>query len=285
MPSLTLLAPAKLNLFLHITGKRADGYHFLESLVVFTSHADTLTFKKSASLSLSVSGEFATTSGNVEDNLVLRAARALQNAAECHESAAISLEKNIPVGAGLGGGSADAAATLNGLNQLWGLGLSQVQLHAIAVSLGADVAMCLAPKPAIVRGIGDKIAPLSAPLPPMAALLVHPRVPLLTQHVYAAYRPAGNYTPWQFKPHEELVAQLAATRNDLETAATQICPAVSQTLAHLKHLQPAPAFVRMTGSGACCFALYHTLEKAHAGKAHFDTLGSGWWSCATTLKT
>lgn len=291
MAALTLRAPAKLNLYLHITGKRADGYHALESLVVFADLVDELNFSVAETLSLRVEGEFAPQSGDADQNLVLRAARALQAATGYRGGASIRLTKNVPVGAGLGGGSADAAATLNGLNQLWQCGLSAAQLHALAVPLGADVAMCLDPKPAIVRGIGDVIAPLKASLPPMAALLVYPRVPLLTKDVYDALArlPSPEIANNDFeysaeKSRTAFVAELARTHNHLQPPAIAVNPLVAEVLLALETVLLKPELVRMTGSGACCFALYTSLDEARRAEKILTAEYPEWWVRAVQIR-
>lgn len=277
MRAITQRAPAKLNLFLHMLAKRPDGYHALESLVVFTSLSDRLTLEPAESLSLTVEGEFAGYAGAGEKNLVLKAARALQLATKCNKGAALRLDKSIPVGAGLGGGSADAAAALRGLNALWELGLGVAELRALAKPLGADVAMCVDPKPALVRGIGDIIEPLTQPLPAMAALLVHPGTPLLTSEVYGNVR-AGNFSP-PLAPTARLWdwQSIGLCRNDLQAPAIAVSPVVAEVLLVLETMQPAPNLVRMSGSGACCFALYDTLEKAERSANYLHESYNNWW--------
>jgi 4-diphosphocytidyl-2-C-methyl-D-erythritol kinase len=280
MASLTLEAPAKLNLYLYLTGKRPDGYHLLESLVVFTDLTDRLTITPSDTLSLSVEGEFAEAVGDASSNLVIKAARSLAaRSAKNLPGAALHLEKNIPVGAGLGGGSSDAAAALRGLNRFWGLNLSQRDLQYIATSLGADVAMCLNPIPGIMRGIGDEIAPLLPPPPSCWAVLVHPRVPLLTRDVYARAR-LGDAAPiWRpdMLTASAFIRSLQPTRNHLQRPAIAVDARVAEVLLTLETLQPAPDLVRMSGSGACCFGLF---AYADAGKRAEETLARQhpqWW--------
>ena len=281
-------APAKLNLYLHILGKRADGYHLLESGVVFTALADQLAVAPATELTLTVDGEFAQPAGAGDDNLVLKAARALQHAAAVTHGAALQLTKHIPVGAGLGGGSADAAATLVALNQLWALGFTPEQLRALALPLGADVAMCIDPKPVIARGIGEALAPWPVALPTLQAVLVHPRTPLLTADVYRALTrtdmPATIFPPLPEKNTRAFIDALAGMRNDLEPAACAVSPVVSEVLAALKALTPLPLLVRMTGSGACCFALYETQEASEAAAASLRQAKPHWWVGSTSLQ-
>lgn len=284
----TLRAPAKLNLFLHIEGRLANGYHAVESLVAFTELADTLRIAAADTLSLESDGAFADAAGAAENNLVLKAARALQAHTGYGGGAKLSLTKNIPVGAGLGGGSADAAAALHGLNHGWGLNLSLAELQALALPLGADVPMCLAGVPAFARGIGEVLTPLAAPLPPLSVLLVHPRVPLLTAEVYAAFArlPPPRAARWpgdSIAEAAELLAALRRTRNHLQPAAIAVSPHVAEVLLALETLHPAPDLVRMTGSGACCFALY--ADAAHATAAHAQMLRDypAWWVCLSAF--
>ncbi len=287
MPALTLVAPAKLNLYLHVLGKREDGYHDLESLVVFTEFADRLTVEPAEDLSLVVEGEFAEASGAAENNLVLKAARALQSKLPQRPGAKITLTKHIPVGAGLGGGSADAAATLRGLNRFWGMDLSYRDLLWMAGTLGADVPMCIASTPAIARGTGTELVPFLTHWPRISLLLVHPRVALLSKDVYGALELPKDARPSAEIPLHHpaiLLDSLKSTRNDLQRAAIVREAKVAQVLLALETLQPAPSLVRMSGSGACCFAIYtdHTVANKAAdsiARNHPD-----WWVKVTELK-
>ncbi len=283
MSVITVRAPAKLNLYLHIVGRRADGYHLLESLVTFADLADEITISTSDHLSLTISGEFAEAAGAGEGNLVLKAARLLQKKTDTQQGAALALSKNIPVGAGLGGGSADAAATLLGLNDFWRLQVPEKTLQHWAKELGADVAMCLASTPAIARGIGDELITVR-PLPEVHMVLVHPRVPLLTADVYAAY--ARSSHPVRPAIHEDEVATsslhvlldvLKTTRNDLQAPAIGVSPLVAEVLLALETALPAPLMVRMTGSGACCFAIHSSADDAKRASAKLQHDYPHWW--------
>lgn len=286
-------APAKLNLALHLTGRRADGYHELASLMAFTSLADGIHVESAPELSLQVSGPFAHEAGPGEGNLVLKAARLLQQESGTAQGARIALEKNIPVGGGLGGGSSDAAAALVLLNQLWQLGLSDARLHALAPQLGADVAVCLAPSAYLARGIGEVLESLPT-LPLAHAVLVHPRKPLLTKDVYAA---TGALSP----EGEGLVQAVAllrdganaetfythlaqATRNDLQRPAIACMPEVAEILLALETAPQRPLLVRMTGSGACCFALYAHEKSAEAVAAALRSSYPRWWVATAQLR-
>lgn len=255
---LTADARAKLNLTLHITGKREDGYHLLDSVVAFTQLADRLQVQEADGLTLEVEGPFADASGAQDDNLVLRAARLLQRETGCTRGAHIRLEKHIPVGAGLGGGSADAAVALQLLNELWELRLPPERLQALAPQLGADVAMCLLGKPLVARGIGEVLEPLGWDMPARAVVLVHPRIPLLTAQVYAL---RDGEAPRPFPAPVDWAAVLAG-RNDLQRAAIAASPIVAELLLAMETTGPKPELVRMTGSGACCFALFADADQA-----------------------
>ncbi|MFZ4542197.1 MAG: 4-(cytidine 5'-diphospho)-2-C-methyl-D-erythritol kinase [Rickettsiales bacterium] len=286
MAGVTLRAAAKLNLFLHILSRRGDGYHEIESLVAFTEIGDELVIADANDLLLKVEGEFANVSGALHDNLVLKAAQALCSGLSESRGAAITLTKNIPVGAGLGGGSADAAAALRGLNRFWELNISKQELSAIACTLGADVAMCLDSVPAIARGIGEKLTPLLQPLPLLGVLLVHPRVPLLTKQVYETFTLHEGAAPWQGEQTagSAWLASLKGTRNDLQQAAIAVDSKVAEVLLALETLQPAPALVRMTGSGACCFALFQTSSQAEKAAQYLTRHHPEWWVRSTRFR-
>lgn len=279
----TAQAHAKLNLCLHVTGKRADGYHLLESLVVFTELADTLHVCAAEALSLHVHGPFSGDAGQDADNLVLRAARLLQQETGTAYGAAITLEKRIPVGAGLGGGSADAAVALQLLNQCWGLGLDMAALHALAPRLGADVAMCLHGRPCMASGIGDVLQPVP-PLPPLHAVLVHPRLPLLTAEVYRAYMHAARPGQGVWQEPTAFWPWLQETRNDLQPPALAVQPKIGAMLQCMENTVPAPRLVRMTGSGACCFALFTQENEAHDYAEAVRQQQPHWFVAATAVR-
>ena len=281
-------ASAKLNLTLRILGRRDDGYHLLESLVVFTDLHDRIQAVDADTLSLVVMGEFADAAGVNEGNLVLKAARHLQAVTGITRGVSLTLEKNIPVGAGLGGGSADAAATLRLLNRLWKTNLDAEALHALAVGLGADVAMCLASKPTFARGVGDVLIPLKNDIPRCYAVLVHPRIPLLTAKVYGAFvlpsMPLKTSQPTvNFDCYADMIRYLHTQGNDLQVAAISIAPQVETLLAALAAQQPTPDYVQMTGSGACCFALYKTQHDAIFVAETLRVTYPQWWVKAVAL--
>lgn len=271
-------APAKLNLYLHVVGKRADGYHRLDSLVVFTATGDTLRVEPADTLSLSIDGPFAAGLSAGDDNLVMKAARALGTG-----GARLTLTKNLPVASGIGGGSADAAAALRLLRRHWRLDISDAQLHAIAAALGADVPVCLRAQPAFLGGIGEELTP-APPLPPVGIVLVNPGLPLPTPTVFAArsgpFSPAARFSEAP-RDAASLAALLAERRNDLEAPAIALVPAIATVLAALR-ATPGCRLARLSGSGATCFGLYDTPETAsHAAAAL--ARGPHWWVSATHL--
>jgi 4-diphosphocytidyl-2-C-methyl-D-erythritol kinase len=266
------LAPAKVNLALHVTGRRSDGYHLLDSLVVFPRLGDRLRVAPSPALTLAVEGPFAEAVPG-DDNLVLRAARLFGGG----RGAALTLDKRLPVASGIGGGSADAAATLRLLARLWGLPLPPGEA---LLALGADVPVCLGGVGCRMRGIGEELDPVA--LPPFWLVLANPGVPLATGAVFAGL--GGRFgaplaAPPTFADAAELARWLSEQRNDLESPAAALAPAISETLAALG-AQPGCLIARMSGSGATCFGLF-----AEAGRAEAASIGLGrfhpdWWVAA-----
>ncbi|HJQ61063.1 MAG TPA: 4-(cytidine 5'-diphospho)-2-C-methyl-D-erythritol kinase [Vineibacter sp.] len=283
-------APAKVNLYLRIVGRRDDGYHLLDSLIAFASLADQVTAEPADTLSLEVDGPFAAALADqpADDNLVLRAARALAAALDIAPRARLRLTKNIPVAAGLGGGSADAAAALHVLVALWHAELPEERLRAIAAGLGADVPVCLAGRAAVVSGIGDVMAPAPT-LPACGLLLVNPGVPLPTPSVFqAAARRAGagfaEPLPIGRAPAsvQDLAQALAVRGNDLTEAAISLVPEIAQALARLR-ATPGCRLAAMSGSGATCFALYDDLMAAEHARLALRDARPLWWSDAGAL--
>lgn len=268
-------APAKVNLFLHVTGRRADGYHLLDSLAVFGPAADLLTAAPAEALSLTLDGPFGAALQAEPDNLVLRAARALAAAAGVAPRAALTLRKHLPVASGIGGGSADAAAALRLLNRMWGAGLDDAALRALAAPLGADVPVCVASTPARMQGVGELVSP-GPRLPPCGLLLVNPGVPLATPAVFRARAPgfsAEARLPAAWPDAAAMAADLAHLTNDLEAPARALCPEVGEVLSALAAL-PGAMLARMSGSGATCFALFATPAEARAAEG---LLPAQWW--------
>ena len=257
-------APAKVNLYLHVTGRRADGLHLLESLVVFAEAGDVLHGEPADELSLEVAGPFAGALAGEADNLVLRAARALAPG----QGARLVLEKNLPVAAGIGGGSADAAAALRLLSRLWGI---ETDLEPLAAGLGADGPVCLAGLTSAVAGIGERLTPLPDwPVPHL--LLANPGAALATPAVFGARRgPFRKSRPWP-----QTVADLAGCANDLTEAAISLAPEVGGTLDALAALEGA-LFARMSGSGATCFAAFADAAVRDRAREMLRDRHPGWW--------
>jgi 4-diphosphocytidyl-2-C-methyl-D-erythritol kinase len=277
-------APAKLNLYLHVVGRRPDGYHFLDSLIAFAGVHDTVRAAKADALTFALDGPFGGALGAEADNLVLRAARALADLAGVAPRAALTLTKRLPVASGIGGGSADAAATLAALSDLWRITPKPGALAKLALALGADVPVCLAGKAAQVSGIGETIAP-APPLPRAPLVLINPLKPLPTPAVFKAR--TGSFSkpsPLATTPRDarDLADALAARRNDLTDAAIGLVPEIATILVALE-AQPGCLLARMSGSGATCFALFARDEDARAAAAALRAAKPGWWVVASEL--
>ncbi|HVC63020.1 MAG TPA: 4-(cytidine 5'-diphospho)-2-C-methyl-D-erythritol kinase [Acetobacteraceae bacterium] len=278
-----MFAPAKLNLFLHVVGRAPDGYHLLDSLAVFAGCGDVLCAQDAEELSLTVTGPFAAGLAGEADNLVLRAARALAAEAGVPARAELVLEKHLPVASGIGGGSADAAATLRLLSNLWGVAPDPAALERIALRLGADVPVCLGGEAARMGGVGERLEPAPA-LPPCYALLVNPGVAVATAAVFRARSgpfsaPASLPAGWP--DAAAMAADLAGLANDLEAPARGLCPPIGDVLAAIA-AQPGCLLARMSGSGATCFGLFAdpvAAEHAAGAVAH-----AGWWVRAGALR-
>jgi 4-diphosphocytidyl-2-C-methyl-D-erythritol kinase len=271
-------APAKINLTLRVIGRRADGYHELESLVAFADTGDRLTLDVSERLALSVRGPTAQASGNIDDNLVLKAARAFVTRFDSARAGRFILNKTLPVAAGIGGGSSDAAAALRLLARLNGVAADDARLFDIAAAIGADVPVCLVPRARVMRGIGDK---LSAPIAGAAlpAILVNPRVAVPTKDVFArlaemrrgiaAAAPAETET-------SSIETMIAPGVNDLEAPAVSLQPIIADVLGALRAL-PGAKLARMSGSGATCFALFPSLRAAQNAAKTLRAQHPSWW--------
>jgi len=291
------LARAKINLYLHVTGKRPDGYHLLDSLAVFADAADRLDIAPvdgpAGEVTLSIGGRFgAGLRADPHTNLILRAAAALRDllppAARAQlPSAHITLEKNLPVASGIGGGSADAASAMRLLRGMWadaiGDRIGGDAWHGLATGLGADVPVCLTTSPMRMRGVGEILSP-GPVLPPCAMMLVNCGLSVSTPAVFRSRAPV--FTPEAGLPEgwatlDAMAADLALTRNDLEDAARALCPAIGTVLLALA-ARPEVRLARMSGSGATCFALCDTLDDA---RAVADSLShrSDWWVWAGPL--
>ena len=265
-------APAKINLTLHVTGQRADGYHLLDSLVVFANIADQISVTPADRLSLTIDGPFAAGLAADDSNLVLRAARLLDPLGQ----AAIRLTKNLPVASGIGGGAADAAAALRALSRLWGVPVPD------GATLGADVPACLHGRSLRLRGIGDRISDLP-PLPALDIVLVNPGVAVPTPLIFKALTQKINPAMPQDLPHWPDAAAfcdwLADQRNDLLAPAAEIVPEINMVLAALR--ATGCLFAGMSGSGATCFALF--AQDGHSAGSARDGLAATypeWWIAA-----
>jgi 4-diphosphocytidyl-2-C-methyl-D-erythritol kinase len=278
-------APAKLNLYLHVLGRRADGYHLLDSLVAFADVGDVVTAQPALALSLEIIGPFA---GALQDdpseNLVWRAARALAERAGIEPKAALTLEKNLPVASGIGGGSSDAAAALKALGELWRLDLGERPFQGLAPSLGADVPVCLFGELAWVGGIGEAVAPAPA-LPSCSVVLVNPGLGLATPAVFKARTGAfSEAARFDAAPADAtaLARLLETRRNDLTAPALELAPGIAQVLRALE-AEPGALLARMSGSGATCFALFADEAAAQAAAQRLGAMHTGWWVAAGRL--
>ncbi|WP_164924190.1 4-(cytidine 5'-diphospho)-2-C-methyl-D-erythritol kinase [Sinorhizobium fredii] len=287
--ALTLAAPAKINLALHVVGQRADGHHLLESLVTFAECGDRIAFAPADADHFTVSGPFSrdlpVSADGKSGNLVLRARdllrRELIGRGAPTTSVHLHLEKNLPIASGIGGGSADAAATLRGLLSLWKAEIAPERLASLALELGADVPMCLDGRPLLARGIGEEIAPL-ADLPSFAIVLVNPLVAVSTPVIFRMLAEKRN--PPLALPHgahtaAAWLAALADMRNDLERPARALEPAVETVSDALQAVRAD--LVRMSGSGATCFGLFDSDEKAGAAAQRISADQPGWYVLAT----
>ncbi len=268
-------AYAKINLALHVRHRRADGYHALETLFAFAYEGDELTVRAADQLSLSIGGRFGAGLSHGADNLVMRAATALRSAFGTEAGAALHLDKRLPVAAGIGGGSADAAAAIRLLVRHWQLEANPAQLHAIATALGADVPACLLSQSCFGTGIGDDLEPLdNAGVGGTPILLVNPLLACPTGPVFAAWDGVdrGSLDPTAWK----------GARNDLQAPAVQLLPVIADVLAALA--QTGAVLTRMSGSGATCFALFDEAETRDAAAKTLQDAHPDWWLSQTTLR-
>lgn len=270
---ITEAAPAKLNLALHVRARRPDGYHELETLFAFAAEGDVITIARVESASFNVTGPFASALAGEGDNLVLRAVRAFAERFSGGTDYAITLDKHLPVASGIGGGSADAAATLRVLARLNDVALDDPALFACADALGSDVPACLLGRTAIGRGRGERLEPVAGPSG-QPVLLVNPGVAVSTAAVFARWdgQDRGALDP----------GHLALSRNDLEKPARSLAPVIGEALAMLA-VQPGADLVRMSGSGATCFALFDSPNARDAAAAAVRLSHPDWWQLASTL--
>jgi 4-diphosphocytidyl-2-C-methyl-D-erythritol kinase len=285
---------AKVNLTLRVVGRRVDGYHDIESVVAFADCADRVSFAPGAGLNLKTSGPLAAECGEIADNLVLKAAELLRESVPELRCGDFLLDKVLPVAAGIGGGSADAAAALRLLARVNNLGLDDPRLIEVAQSTGADVPVCLASCACVMTGVGETLAPLS--LPKMPCVLVNPCVPVATRDVFAALGLRSGellvgatdvvlqdqYWPEAGASLEEWVEVLASSSNDLEAPATRIEPIVGKVIAALNATNGA-WLARMSGSGATCFAIYENTAEAQRAAEKLRLDHPKWWVHAGVL--
>jgi 4-diphosphocytidyl-2-C-methyl-D-erythritol kinase len=283
--TVTEAAPAKVNLFLQVGERRADGFHPLQSLAVFTETGDVLRAEAAPQLSFTVDGPFAPGLAGEGDNLVLRAARALAVRAGTLAGASLALTKNLPVASGIGGGSADAAAALRALRLLWRLELDEAALLETAAALGSDVPVCLASAAAFMEGRGEVLTKIA--MPPLSLLLVNPGVAVPTREVFAALeeRSGANLALPRdgFGDAPSLLGFLRETRNDLEAPARRLQPVIGTVLDRLAAL-PGVLLARMSGSGATCFALFADAGACQRGAARLREQDTGWWIAPTRTR-
>lgn len=289
-PTLVTRAPAKVNLTLHVLGRRPDGYHELDSLVAFAGMSDHLTLRPGQSLELSVSGPTASLAGPPGQNLVLQAAEALAARVPGLRMGSFGLVKRLPAAAGIGGGSSDAAAALRLLARANGLAIGDRDVIEAARATGADVLVCLAPRARVLQGAGERVGP-ALELPPLPCVLVNPGVAVPTPAVFKALGLApGQSTCGDAHPDvpagstgSELLDALVRARNDLEPAATLVAPAIGAALRRLR-TSTGCRLARMSGSGATVFALYEDRLAASRAARLIREAEPGWWVKATFLR-
>lgn len=282
-----VFAPAKINLTLQVGAPRADGMHPLESVVAFADVGDMVEAEEAEDLSLVIDGDFADQLAADSDNLVLRAAHVLAMAAGVPPHAKLTLEKHLPIASGIGGGSADAAATLRALNDLWRLNWSNDQLARLGRQLGADVPVFFVGGPAAyMTGVGETCVPIDAPEFP--AVLVNPMRPVATPAVYRQFDAMGHGRKLQSCPApawedmESALDDIAAIGNDLEQAAQVLAPEIGEVLAALR-IEESVRYAALSGSGATCFALLDEWEQAEVLAEKLAAERPGWWVCETVL--
>lgn len=293
MPALIDEGRAKVNLTLRVVGRRTDGFHDLESVVAFADCADRLTLTPGSDLTLQMSGPLAQACGETSDNLVLKATRLLAERVPGLKAGSFTLDKVLPVAAGIGGGSADAAAALRLLAKLNGLALDDDRLLEVALATGADVPVCLASHACDMTGVGESLTPLSLPI--MPCVMINPCVPVPTRDVFTAlglrngellvgatdvFR--GIDWPGAGASVEDWVEVLAASSNDLEAAATRLQPVIGEVIAALNATNGA-WLARMSGSGATCFAIYENTADSGRAAEKIRRDHPGWWVHAGTL--
>lgn len=270
-------APAKLNLALHVRGRRVDGYHELETLFAFVDRGDVVSVEAGDTLTLALTGPFAGDLTSDDDNLVLCAARMLQSHSDTTRGAALTLDKHLPVASGIGGGSADAAATLRLLDRFWSLGLGFEGLMPLANRLGSDVPACLLGRTAIGKGRGERLVPIASDLAGAYVLIVNPGIALSTAVVFARWDGVDRGA----LAVGEISDMVARGRNDLTNPAKALVPAIGELLCSLR--ASGAMHARMSGSGATCFALYRDEATRDAAKRAIAEKHDGYWTMACRL--
>jgi len=270
-----IAAPAKINLYLHILGKRPDNYHLLESLVVFANVADSLQITPVEDFGLEIKGPFAG-GVDIQNNSVRKAWELLQKYSGQPLGAKIILTKNLPVGAGIGGGSSDAAAALIGLNEMWDLNLPIEELQKIGLLIGADVPVCLVREASYITGIGEKIR--KADMPPLYILLVNPLIYLSTAQIFSAgfKKFSAPATAGDFKSPAEVIEFLHATTNDLQENAIKTAPEIAEVLSLISE-QTGCQISRMSGSGATCFGIFTDDAEMRMAALAISEKKKSWW--------
>ncbi|MCE2491521.1 MAG: 4-(cytidine 5'-diphospho)-2-C-methyl-D-erythritol kinase [Alphaproteobacteria bacterium] len=278
--SIRCRAPAKVNLYLHVLNRRPDGYHDIDSLIVFADVFDEIEVSRANRLGLKLVGPFARQLEAVDRgaNIVILAARALAESSGENEGVSLTLRKNLPVAAGLGGGSSDGAATLRALCKLWDLDVSESELQTIARRLGADVPACLVRSPVYVGGVGEIVSPAPA-LPDAWLLLVNPGVPLATAEVFRRHDPAWSVEArFQESPADAaaMTEVLSRRSNDLEDTAVRLAPQIAEVIGTL-HALDGCLLSRMSGSGATCFGLFADGGAAKSAETEVAEAHPAWW--------
>ncbi len=275
----TALAPAKINLYLHVTGRRADGYHELDSLIAFADIYDRVCVFPATELMLRIEGPFREALRDEKNNLVLRAARALADECGQRLGARIILTKNLPVSSGIGGGSSDAAATLKALNELWNVGADEETLMKLGIAIGSDVPVCLYGQTAHIQGIGDEIEP-GPNLPDVGLLLANPGVAIPTSKVFAAKDEnfsVGKTLPLKFHGIDDFIEFLSSRCNDLLPPAKTLSPEIDKVLSAINE-SPGCLFASLSGSGATCFGLFEGPAVAESVAVELSTRYKSWWT-------
>lgn len=282
---ISVRAPAKINLTLHVTGRRADGYHLLDSIAVFAADAaDVLSLEPAADMTLSFSGPFADALSGATDNLILKAAHLFARETGASLPYHFHLEKNLPLGAGLGGGSADAAAAVRLLEQSSGKNLDSLRRKEILLEIGADVPVCDETTACRFQGVGEIITPVPQ-MPPLFLLLVWPNVHSVTKDVFAkrdAGFDASMTIPARFEDIHSFIAFLKEQENGLSKAACALYPAIEDAM-HAVAATKNCLLPRMSGSGSCVFGIYETETQAKSAGELIKAGRPGWWSCVTAI--